>query len=109
MQVDLYNGCKTVVVVVTYRITPPADILFSYKSQTDEVDNDEVILPNQPVDFTVPDATAADLISSIDSTHFTSASPNPLYRSMEYQHDLLPAFGRLAFTERTATSGSLNA
>jgi len=92
-----------------YRVTPPADILFSYKSQADEVDNDEVILPNQPVDFSIPDTTAADLVSSIDSTHFTSASPNPLYHTMEYHNDLLPAFGRLTFSERTAMSGSVNA
>lgn len=92
-----------------FAVTPPADILFSYKSQVDDVDNDEVILPNQPVDFSVPHAAAADLVSSIDSTHFTSPSPNPLYRSTEYQSDLLPAFGRLTFTEQTALSGSVNA
>jgi len=90
------------------RVTPPADILFSYKSQADEVDNDEVILPNQPLDFSSLDA-AADLVSSIDSTHFTSASPNPLYRSMEYPNDLLPAFGRLTFSGQAAVTGSLNA
>jgi len=93
--------------VGVYRISTP-DILFSYKSHTDDGDNDEVILPNQPVDYSMSDA-AADLASSIDSTHFTSSSPNPLYRSVDYQHDLLPSFGRLTFNERAAVSGSVNA
>jgi len=90
-------------------VTAPSDILFSYKSQTDELDNDDVILPHQPVDYIGADATAADFASSIDSTHFTSASPNPLYRSADYQHDLLPNFGHLAFNDRLAISGSVNA
>lgn len=91
------------------RISPPSDILFSYKSQTDDVDNDEVILPNQPIDYSVADASAADVGGLYDSTHFTSSSPNPLYRNMDYQHDLLPSFGHLTFNEQTAASGNLNA
>jgi len=92
-------------VCVVCRISPPSDILFSYKSQTDEVDNDEVILPNQPIEYIVPDAAVSDIASSYDSTHFTTASPNPLYYSADYQHGLLPSFGRLTFDQ----TGSLNA
>lgn len=92
-----------------HRITPPSDILFSYKSQTDEIDNDEVILPSQPVVYSVADAAASDIASSYDSTHFTTASPNPLYRSIDYQQGLLPSFGHLTFSEQTMLSGSVNA
>jgi len=93
------------------RISPPSDILFSYKSQTDDTENDEVILPHQPLDYSVVDAAAVveDIGNSYDSTHFTSPSPNPLYRTMDYQHDLLPSFGHLTFNDRTAISDSLNA
>jgi len=89
---------------VVCRISPPSDILFSYKSQTDEVDNDEVILPNQPIEYIVPDAVS-DIASSYDSTHFTTASPNPLYHSLDYQPGLLPSFGHLTFEQ----TGSVNA
>jgi len=92
-----------------HRVTPPSDILFSYKSQTDEVDNDEVVLPHQPIDYSVADADITDIVNSYDSTHFTSASPNPLYHSADYQHGLLPSFGHLTFNEHTAMSGSVNA
>jgi len=88
---------------------PPTDILFSYKSQTDEVDNDEVILPSQPVVYSVADANTFDIANSYDSTHFTSASPNPLYRSIDYQQGLLPSFGHLTFDEQMTISGSVNA
>jgi len=96
-------------VLCVLRISPPSDILFSYKSQTDEGDNDEVVLPNQPIDYIGGAAAAADIGSSIDSTHFTSSSPNPLYHTVDYQHDLLPNFGRLTFNEHVAISGSVNA
>jgi len=67
-----------------------------------------VILPNQPIDYFVPETTVADIGNSYDSTHFTG-SPNPLYNTVDYQHDLLPSFGRLTFNERATISGSLNA
>ena len=106
----LNHRCEQVVIVpCVYRIFPPSDILFSYKSQTDDTDNDEVILPNQPIDYSVAEAAAADIGNSYDSTHFTSASPNPLYHSLDYQHDLLPSFGHITFNQQMSISGSLNA
>ena len=108
----LKRGCEqSFVVLCIHSVSLPSDILFSYKSQTDEIDNDEVILPHQPIDYSTADgdAAAADIGNSYDSTHFTLPSPNPLYHIADYQHDLLPSISHLTFNERMAMSGNVNA
>lgn len=71
------------------RTTQPPNILFSYKSQVDDLD-DDVHLPHHPRQHTYTpektgdpggdDPTVGVMTESFDSTHFDAAlSPNPLY------------------------------
>ena len=67
-----------------FRSSQPPNILFTYKPQVDE-EEDNVSLPNQSYTVAKPDDMMAGGL--YDSTQIDTSSPNPLY---EFSADLPP-------------------
>ncbi|KAK2152448.1 hypothetical protein LSH36_328g01050 [Paralvinella palmiformis] len=63
-----------------FKTSHPPDILFSYKAQLDDEEEDSVHLPHTS-NHGVRKSDVDPMTSSYDSTHFDTNSPNPLYTS----------------------------